>query len=283
MSTVNVTGSATFNGIRLTLTVPLVLNTVTPPPASHLQVGTSPGGSGAANLDAALKDFPAAEVVRVFLGAGLPVPVAGNAIFADAVRRGLEVWVSWNTMPTDAQWIAVLKDWMASGATIWWDYRHEVDAPKEAAAQFRSEYDHLQAVAESVPGYSASKVRDQFILMAYVLDPSQPHGVPSSWYPTRPTRGGYDVYNKAALARVVAEAKRLKMRYVFPEIGCGGANSEAKGDPAGAQWLKDAAASWASYPPEGLCFFASNSGNGIGVPLAGMPLMVAELTALAKT
>ncbi len=250
--------------------------------AAVFQIGLSPGGGALSDLQTQLTAMPRAEAVRVFLGASLPVKVSGNAIFAATIAAGREAWISWNTMPTKAQFQAVVADWIASGGTIWWDYRHEVDAPKEAAPQFVSEYDQLQAWAEAVPGYAASKVRDQCIFMAYLLDPKQPHGVPSTWYPTRPTRTGFDCYNLANLARAVAEAKAHGWRWVIPEYGAGGPNSEAgTGDDNALAWAKKATAAWATYPPEGACWYSSTQGNGISTTLSILPKTAAYLATLA--
>lgn len=255
-----------------------------PPPLNRLAVGTSPGGSTAADLAQKVKDIPGCEVARVFLP-GLPCPVAGNAIFAAAVAAKLEVWVSFGSMPSQALFQSCVTDWIKSGVAVWWTYHHEVDAPKEAAAQFVAEYDQLLTWAEAVPAYSASRVRDQAIFMGYLLDPKMPHGDPKTWMPKRMTRIGFDCYASVAVPRAMAFAKALGIPWVIPEIGAGGPNGEGgPGDDAALAFVQKAVAAWAAYPPQGVCWYASNQGNQAGTPLtSGFPKTVAYLSALAKT
>lgn len=254
-----------------------------PPPPVKTLIGTSPGPLG---FTAAVGALAGCNVFRSFQ-AGLPTTIAADPELAYLTAHGIEVWYSFGSMPTQAQFTACVKDWVASGKSFWWTYKHEVDGGKSTPAQFVLDYDNLQRWAEAVPGYAAAKVRDQPVYMSYMLttkaDGTHPHGDPKQWLPTRPTRLGFDCYTQGTLALARDFCKSLGKDWVVPEWGAGGPGGEGgTGDVSALAWAKTAVASWAPYPPQGACWYASQQGtNARSDTLTALPMTAAYLSSLA--
>jgi hypothetical protein len=281
-----------LEGNATSVTVPYVVGTA---PAPRMLIGTTPGSVGIVKAVAAL---PKCQVVRCYQS-GLPTTIAASSELTFLVNSHIEPWYTFNTMPTQAQFQTCVTDWVnrMAGRPFWWTLQNEVDKSSVPAATFVQRYDQLQVWAEAVPGYLASKVRDQTSFTSYMLttDPKtgqHPHGDPNTWVPSRPTRLGIDCYVKEQWSLSIAFVKSHNLPWAVLEYGCGGvggdlptgmtqAQYDADRDAGAKEWARQAQVAVASYPPAGMVWFANTTGgNARSDTLVALPKTAAYLSSL---
>jgi hypothetical protein len=244
-------------------------------------MGASMGGLDVKHLTSTLAVFPKAEVLRIYEPKAATT-IAANPQFAAAVAYAKahdgEVWYSFKVDP-GASWASIVQDWAASGAKIRWTYYHEADDPANHVnpASFVSTFTALIAKATPVSG---SRVSEQSIFTAFMLQPSHPHGDPESWYVPAARVIGFDCYNPAALALVIAYAKSKGKPYTIPEMGSGGPRSSTPGDAGALVFARAMVAGWKDSPPLGAAWFSKTGQGGMSTSLSGLPETTAYLNSL---
>ena len=263
-------------GCSATTSAPYRAPTATPT-SPRLVVGTSMGGLDVKHLTDTLAAFPTAKVLRIY-EPHAATTIAANPQFAAAVAhvkaRGGEIWYSFKIDP-GASWVAIVKDWAASGAKIRWTYMHEADDPAKHVnpAAFVATFTALIAKATPVSG---SAVSEQSIFMAYLLQPSHPHGDPEAWYVPAARVLGFDCYNPAVLPLVIAYAKSKNKAYTIPEMGAGGPASTSPGDAGALAFAQAMVQGWKDSPPLGAVWF-DNTRGGKSTFLTALPKTLAYL------
>ena len=238
------------------------------------------GGLDVKHLTDTLAVFPEAKVLRIYEPMAATT-IAANPQFAAAVAyvkaHGGEVWYSFKADP-GASWVSIVRDWAASGVKIRWTYNHEADDPAKHIdpASFVSIFTALIGKATPVSG---STVSEQSIFMAYLLQPSHPHGDPESWYVPAARVLGFDCYNPAALPLVIAYAKSKGKPYTIPEMGSGGPTSASPGDAGALAFAQAMVAGWKDSPPLGAAWFSNTLGGGSN-RLSVLPKTIAYLNSL---
>ena len=127
---------------------------------------------------------------------------------------------------------------------------------------------------------SGPRVSAQSIFTAFMLQPSDPHGDPQSWYvPAAPVLG-FDCYNPAELPLVIGYAKSKGKPYTIPEMGAGGPNSTNPGDAGSLAFAQAMAAGWKDAPPLGAAWFNKTGQGGRSNALSVLPNTLAYLNGL---
>jgi hypothetical protein len=240
----------------------------TPAAARGVAFGTSLGTNTAQTVSL----FPNAKIGRVFESepkAALP-----------ALPSTYQIWLSFNTSPAtvasgafNATFATLLQAWNASGRTVYWDWWHEADNPRDHLnpATMRAGWAQLLSVEKKYPN---ARVKSMSIYEGFLLDPSKPHGDPSLWYVNADVLG-FDAYKAENVGRAMLYAKSKGKPWAIPEFGL---NS---GDAAGVAYLTSTIQSWSAYPPIGAAWFNSTSGANFSEPLTKIPSTLAYLRELA--
>jgi hypothetical protein len=239
------------------------------PAAAHgVAFGTSFGG----NMGATEKLFPNSKIARLFehnLKAGLPSLPASE-----------QIWLSFNDSPSlvasgkfNAQFGAVLQQWNKTGRTIYWDWQHEADNPRDHLnpATIRAGWAQLLSVEHKYP---SSHVKSMSIYEGFLLSPNKPHGDPSLWYVPADVLG-FDCYMPNAVVRAMNYAKAKGKPWAIPEFGNHG------GDKADVAYITATINSWAPYRPIGAAWFNNTAAASFSQPLRQIPTTTAYLRALA--
>ena len=239
-----------------------------PAAARNVAFGTSFGS----NLAQTVKIFPNARVGRVFennLNVQLPT-----------LPASYQIWVSFNTSPSvvaagkfNAQFGAILQSWNKTSRTVYWDWQHEADNPRDHLnpTSIRAGWAQLLSVEKKFP---SSHVKSMSIYEGYLLDPNKPHGDPSLWYVNADVLG-FDCYLPNAVPRAMQYAKSKGKPWAIPEFGNHG------GDAADIAYLNSTIAAWAPYPPIGAAWFNNTAAANFSQPLTQIPRTLAYLRTLA--
>jgi hypothetical protein len=237
-----------------------------PAAAAGVAFGTSLGG----DTNKTVQMFPNARILRVFentLSSNLP-----------ALPAGAQVWVSFNTSPAmvasgqyNAQFATILQSWNSSGRTVYWDWQHEADNPRDhlSPTTIRAGWAQLLSVEKKYP---SAHVKSMSIYEGYLLDASKPHGDPALWYVNADVLG-FDCYVPSNVVRAMQYAKSKGKPWAIPEFGYN------RGDSADVAYLTSTIQSWAAYPPIGASWY--NNGPTFSQPLTQIPKTLAYLRALA--
>lgn len=261
--------------LAVPLLIPLAVtvgqaSTVTPRVVPAAAKGVAFGTSLGTDSTKTVKLFPNARILRVFedsLSSKLPASPAGA-----------QVWVSFNTSPAtvasgkfNAQFATILKSWNSSGRTVYWDWQHEADNPRDHLnpTTIRAGWAQLLSVEKKYP---SAHVKSMSIYEGYLLDPSKPHGDPAQWYVNADILG-FDCYRPNNVVRAMLYAKAKGKPWAIPEFGFNG------GDAADVAYLTSTIQSWAAYPPIGAAWY--NNGQNFSQPLTQIPRTLAFLRVLA--
>jgi len=188
-----------------------------------LLLGSSFGGGSVASIHSTCARFPNANLGRYYFP-GNPSVYSSSAL--PAIPAHETIMVSFKTAVAtvksgayDATFTSILRSWNASGRTIYWTWQHEADNPSKhiAPADYVAGWKHLLAVAAANP---SPRVHSMSILMAYVLQPSHPHGDPAKWYVNTDVIG-FDSYNLVSEKQAISYAAAKGKRLAFPEFGDG--------------------------------------------------------------
>jgi hypothetical protein len=240
-----------------------------PAAAAGVAFGTSFGGDMAKTVQM----FPNARIGRLFenaLSAKLPT-----------LPASYQIWLSFNTSPAlvasgqfNAEFGAILQAWNNSGRTVYWDWQHEADNPRDHLnpATIRAGWAQLLSVEKKYP---SSHVKSMSIYEGFLLNPSKPHGDPSLWYVDADVLG-FDCYMPKNVPRAMLYAQSKGKPWAIPEFGNHG------GDAADAAYITSTIQSWAAYPPIGAAWFNNTAAASFSQPLTQVPGTLAYLRTLAN-
>lgn len=184
-------------------------------------LGTSFGGSDAAAVNATETQFPEQDLGRYYFSANPDTFANTPGLAAIPTTEPIIISFKYPVASTvsganNAAFTTVLRDWNATGRTIYWTWQHEADDPAKGIAQsdFVAGWNQLLSVEAANPN---PNVHSLSILMGAALNNG--HGPTDGWYVSGVDYIGFDCYftnsEQAAEAYAVAKGKGL----FIPEFG----------------------------------------------------------------